>query len=215
MPRLVAVSKKQPIEKVTWAYRQGVRHFGENYVQDLLSKAKHVQRLGGYSDIKWHFIGHLQRKKTKLLTNVPGLWMVETLDSVKTADSLNRHWALRDKGDDPLRVLIQINTSNEDSKHGVGVDGCLDLVQYIRDECEHLHFAGLMTIGRMNHQHQIHGPNPDFMLLWECRKHICSTLELSDRLELSMGMSADYEHAVELGSTNIRIGTALFGERPD
>lgn len=104
--RLVAVSKTKSEGDVRAAYDAGQRHFGENYAQELAEKAPQLP-----ADVRWHFIGHLQTNKAKLVANVPGLYMVETIDSAKLASALNR--ALPETAP-PLRVLIQVNTSGED-----------------------------------------------------------------------------------------------------
>lgn len=212
-PRLVAVSKAQPLCRVQTAYQEGLRHFGENYVQELHSKATELQRLGGYGDIRWHFIGHLQGNKTKLLTAVPGLWQVETVHNEKMAQTLNRMWGKREGAGQPLRVLMQVNTSEEDNKHGCQPEECVTLARFIVTECPHLTFQGLMTVGRQGHPLE-EGPNPDFQMLAHCSASLQQTLRLSRPLELSMGMTADFQHAISMGSTSIRVGTALFGRPP-
>ncbi|KAL5471362.1 hypothetical protein EMCRGX_G029473, partial [Ephydatia muelleri] len=208
-PTLVAVSKKHSAQAVCHAYNAGLRHFGENYVQELHSKALAVQ--GQCKEIKWHFIGHLQRNKTKVLVDVPHLWMVETLESEKMAQTLNTAWSTSEH-QRPLRVLVQVNTSRENDKHGCLPEACQDLVQFVTKECRHLTFCGLMTIGRAGYNAK-DGPNPDFMTLLRCGEKLLQSLHLDRPLEFSMGMSADYHHAVQLGSTIVRIGSAIFGAR--
>ncbi|XP_064382917.1 pyridoxal phosphate homeostasis protein-like isoform X2 [Halichondria panicea] len=201
--------------KIQWAYNQGLRHFGENYVQELESKARYLHNHTNCTDIKWHFIGHLQSKKAKLLTNIPGMWMVETLDSLKLANKLNSYWGLRENGSHLLKVLVQVNTSKEESKHGCMPEESVDLVQYVMENCENLDFKGLMTIGQMGHSYDERGSNPDFLRLVDCHDKVKKLLKIHRPLELSMGMSGDYEHAIEHGSTSVRVGTALFGPRDD
>ena len=111
--RLVAVSKTKPASDILALYDIGHKHFGENYVQELVSKAQELPR-----DVCWHFIGHLQSQKAKtLIEGVPNLHLFESLDSKKLADKLNR--AIESANRDPLQIYIQINTSGEDSKSGV------------------------------------------------------------------------------------------------
>jgi len=202
-PRLVAVSKIKPSFLVKAAYDAGQRHFGENYIQELATKAEELSDLEG---IKWHFIGHLQSNKCKQLLGVPHLYMIETVDSQKLASILNKTW----EGLHPLNIMVQINTSGEESKSGIEPSDVSDLVEYVLKECPKLHFSGLMTIGR-----PAPSPDqPDFKLMVELRKHVCEKFGLSlDDVELSMGMSSDYKVAIEMGSTNVRIGSVIFGER--
>ena len=157
-PRLVAVSKTKPPELVVEAYRSRQRHFGENYVQELLDKANH-SLLVGLEDIRWHFIGHLQRNKCNNLTSVPHLWCVETVDSERLATSLDASWKKRNSKD-KLKVFVQVNSSYEESKHGCHPDKASEIVRHVRENCEVLDFQGLMTIRKIDHDYSS-GPNPD------------------------------------------------------
>ncbi|KOC65776.1 Proline synthase co-transcribed bacterial like protein [Habropoda laboriosa] len=214
-PRLVAVSKLQPPELILEAYKAGQRHFGENYVNELVEKGNHVQILEKCIDIHWHFIGHLQRNKVNKILNVPNLYIIETVDNEKLALTLNTSWPKFRKYDDlKLKVMVQVNTSNEEDKNGCEMTHVSSLVKYIIDNCKNLEFIGLMTIGMFGYD-ITKGPNPDFLCLKECKEKVSKELTIdSKKIELSMGMSNDYEHAVELGSTNVRVGSAIFGERP-
>lgn len=116
LPRLVAVSKTKPIDLIIDAYEAGQRHFGENYVQELIDKASDPKLLDKCKDIKWHFIGHLQSNKVNKIINLPNLYMIETVDSQKLVDVLNKKWESLNKAEDKLNVMIQINTSEEDGK---------------------------------------------------------------------------------------------------
>ncbi|KAL7753204.1 hypothetical protein RI367_000979 [Sorochytrium milnesiophthora] len=202
---LVAVSKTKPASDIQALYDAGHRHFGENYVQELVDKAQALPK-----DIRWHFIGHLQSNKVKLLTSVSSLHMVETVDSAKLADTLNKHWG----GDHGLRVLVQINTSGEASKSGVasGAEAAA-LAQHIVSRCPRLQFCGLMTIGAVAEPE--HGERrQDFeALAAAAREVVQSTMPSSPPLELSMGMSGDYPDAIRHGSSNVRVGSVLFGAR--
>ena len=210
-PRLVAVSKTKPPELVLEAYRNGQRHFGENYVQELVDKASH-SLLAGLDDIRWHFVGHLQRNKCNHVTSVPHLWCVETVDSERLANSLDASWK-KSKSKEKLKVFVQVNTSDEESKHGCHRDKASEIVRHIIEKCESLDFQGLMTIGKLGHDYST-GPNPDFEYLVETRCRVCKELGLrEEQVELSMGMSADYEQAILAGSTNIRVGSTIFGSR--
>ncbi|XP_040098863.1 pyridoxal phosphate homeostasis protein isoform X2 [Oryx dammah] len=203
-PRLVAVSKTKPADMVMEAYSHGQRTFGENYVQELLEKASNPQILSSCPEIKWHFIGHLQKQNVNKLMAVPNLSMLETVDSVKLADKVNSAW--QKKGSpERLKVMVQINTSGEEKTAA--------LVEHINAKCPSLEFVGLMTIGSFGHDLS-QGPNPDFQVLLSLREELCRKLGAApEQVELSMGMSVDFQHAIEVGSTNIRIGSTIFGER--
>ncbi|RLV87528.1 hypothetical protein DV515_00015602 [Chloebia gouldiae] len=188
-PRLVAVSKTKPAEMVMEAYRHGQRSFGENYVQELLEKA---------SDSR--------------TSTVPNLFMLETVDSVKLADRVNSSWQKKGSSQ-KLKVMVQVNTSGEDSKHGLPPGDTAAAVEHVINKCPSLEFVGLMTIGSIGHDLS-KGPNPDFQVLLSLRQEVCEKLNLPlDKVELSMGMSTDFQHAIEVGSTNVRIGSTIFGER--
>eukprot|EP00038_Savillea_parva_P007500 m.170609 g.170609 ORF g.170609 m.170609 type:complete len:317 (-) comp13264_c0_seq1:158-1108(-) len=209
-PRLVAVSKTKPMEAVLAAYHAGQRVFGENYVQELVAKANDPT---SPPDIAWHFIGTLQSNKAKVVAAVPNLAMIETVTSEKLAHLLDKAVDAQDRPD-PLPVLVQVNTSGEDNKGGVEPAQCSDLVAVIRDTCPHLKFAGLMTIGQIGRVTTPGEVNPDFERLIQCKKDVCDKLKLDpDAVEVSMGMSGDFEHAIELGSTNVRVGSTIFGAR--
>ena len=211
--RLVAVSKTKPPEAILEAYKQGQRHFGENYVQELVEKATHPL-LVDLEGICWSFIGHLQRNKCNSLLSAPHIWGVETVDSHRLATTLDGSWGR--KRSDPshkLNVFVQVNTSGETSKSGYDPKAAADIVKHIVDTCANLKFLGLMTIGRFGHDYRL-GPNPDFECLTSTRTDVCAALGLNEcDCELSMGMSADFEQAIAAGSTNVRVGTTIFGAR--
>ncbi|KAM9195059.1 pyridoxal phosphate homeostasis protein isoform 3-T3 [Dugong dugon] len=117
-PRLVAVSKTKPADMVIEAYSHGQHTFGENYVQELLEKASNPKILSSCPEIKWHFIGHLQKQNVNKLMAVPNLFMLETVDSVKLADKVNSSW--QKKGSpERLKVMVQVNTSGEENRSGI------------------------------------------------------------------------------------------------
>ncbi|KAF5894091.1 proline synthase co-transcribed bacterial protein-like, partial [Clarias magur] len=181
---------------VVEAYKHGQRNFGENYVNELVEKASHPLILTSCPEIKWHFIGHLQKGNVNKLLGVPNLYMVETIDSVKLADKVNSSWQkLRSSNTRGLKVMIQINTSGEESKHGLHPDETVNTVMHIVSNCPALDFSGLMTIGRYGYDLS-EGPNPDFQILLKHRQEVCESLNLPvEQVELSMGMSTDFEHA--------------------
>ncbi|KAL1975748.1 hypothetical protein VTN31DRAFT_4140 [Thermomyces dupontii] len=224
--RLVAVSKLKPASDILALHNAHPDlHFGENYVQELLEKARLLP-----ASIKWHFIGGLQSNKcVTLARDVPGLWAVESVDTEKKASLLNRGWGERprpnnnngqEQEEERLRVYVQVNTSAEPNKSGVEPSAAPALCRFIREQCPRLKLQGLMTIGAIARSTQL-APgqeNEDFVTLVKVREAVEQDLGLQsegeDRLELSMGMSADFESAIRLGSDEVRIGTDIFGERP-
>lgn len=257
-PRLVAVSKLHPPSSIMAAHVDaGQDHFGENYVQELVDKAKVLPE-----SIKWHFVGGLQSNKGKALASIKNLWCVETLDSIKAANVLEKALSASEErkaaASGPLRVYLQVNTSGEEAKSGVAPledaaaagagQELIELAEHVVKACPNLLFAGLMTIGSAANSRSNSGgtitdreqaleANPDFAKLDQSRtnivqhlrnakiqpaqadeQHYAQLLESDNSpdecLELSMGMTADFEVAIAAGSANVRIGTACFGERP-
>ncbi|KAK9268410.1 hypothetical protein L1049_000160 [Liquidambar formosana] len=202
--RVVAVSKTKPVSLIRQVYDAGHRCFGENYVQEFVEKAPQLPE-----DIEWHFIGHLQSNKVKsLLAAVPNLAMVEGVDNEKLANHLDR--VVSSIGRKPLKVLVQVNTSGEASKSGVEPSGCVELAKHVQLGCPNLKFSGLMTIGMANYT----STPENFRTLLNCRIETCKVLGIAEeQCELSMGMSGDFEQAIEMGSTNVRIGSTIFGPR--
>uniref|UniRef100_A0A8C5U8B4 Pyridoxal phosphate binding protein n=1 Tax=Malurus cyaneus samueli TaxID=2593467 RepID=A0A8C5U8B4_9PASS len=148
-----------------------------------------------------------QKGNVNKLIAVPNLFMLETVDSVKLADRVNSSWQKKGSSQ-KLKVMVQVNTSGEDSKW-------LLVTWHVINKCPSLEFVGLMTIGSIGHDLS-KGPNPDFQMLLSLRQEVCQKLNLPvEKVELSMGMSTDFQHAVsiEVGSTNVRIGSTIFGER--
>ncbi|XP_063226808.1 pyridoxal phosphate homeostasis protein isoform X2 [Bacillus rossius redtenbacheri] len=162
-------------------------------------------------DVRWHLIGHLQRNKVNKVVGVPGIHLVESVDSRTLASALDAAWGRRAAGQ--LRVMVQVNTSGEAEKSGCKREEVTEVVKHVVENCTNLQFVGLMTIGKYGYDPS-QGPNPDYVSLLEVRKDVCLSLGVDpSQLELSMGMSDDFEQAVEMGSTNVRIGSAIFGHR--
>ncbi|RMZ75541.1 hypothetical protein DV738_g5406, partial [Chaetothyriales sp. CBS 135597] len=206
-------------------------HFGENYAQELIEKSRVLPR-----SIKWHMIGGLQSNKCRdLARQVSNLWAVESVDSVKKAGLLEKGRAERvlppppspegeggDKNEhenEKLRIFVQVNTSGEASKAGVAPDGeeLVQLCRYVREQCPHLQLQGLMTIGAIARSHAAGegAGNEDFECLKQARERVVRELGLQpEELELSMGMSEDFEAAIVQGSDEVRVGTTIFGTRP-
>ena len=208
--RLVAVSKTKPVSDIITAYNAGIRHFGENYIQELQEKSLNADILENCPEIKWHFVGHLQSNKIKLVSKVRNIYMLETVDNIKLADKLNSEPVFVD---DKLKVLVQVNSSGESQKSGVAPGEVISLVDHIICNCASLDFKGLMTIGSYSHDYSI-GENPDFECLLQCRDRVLEHLSWGpEAMEVSFGMSNDFLHAISMGSTNVRVGSSIFGER--
>lgn len=199
--RLIAVSKTKPASDIQALYNAGHRHFGENYFQELLDKAAQLP-----ADIQWHFIGHLQSAKSnKLIKDVPNLAVLETLDSSKLAGKLNNACVLAER--EKLSVYIQVDTSGETTKSGISLEELNELLGYIQNECPRLTVAGLMTIGAP-------GDLSCFDKLVSARDQAAAFLGVdASSMELSMGMSGDYEEAIRRGATSVRVGSTIFGAR--
>lgn len=213
IPRLVAVSKLKPKELIIEAYEAGQRYFGENYVQELLEKSTDPDILTQCPEINWHFIGHCQSSNVNKLLKSRNLALMETVSTSSLADKLQARCA---KEEMKLNILVQVNTSGEDNKSGVEPGTpTLDLVQHIVDKCPNLVFKGVMTIGAFSNSITDHEKaNPDFVKLKETRQKVAEVMKMPEQsLELSMGMSHDYEEAVRIGSTNVRVGSSIFGAR--
>ncbi|KAF3480775.1 YggS family pyridoxal phosphate enzyme [Arthroderma uncinatum] len=230
--RLVAVSKLKPASDILALHNPPTSHvhFGENYMQELLEKSKALT-----PEIRWHFIGGLQSNKcVTLAREVRGLWAVESVDTEKKASLLDKGWGERpefkDKGtggDDgvsesrarKLRVFVQVNTSGEESKSGVEPgEPTVELCRFIREKCPRLKLQGLMTIGAIARSKATtpENENEDFACLRDTRDLVMEKLSLEgdDTLELSMGMSNDFEGAIAMGSNQVRVGSTIFGARP-
>jgi len=207
--RLVAVSKTKPLELLQAAYETGQRYFGENYAQELMTKSAEMP-----DDVAWHFIGPLQSNKAAQLVKrcFPKLACIETISTIKLAAKLNRavdSWNEESSGEaKKLGIYIQVNTSGEETKSGVtpGAEVC-DLVKQISEECPSLSIDGLMTIGAP-------GDDSCFDTLAECRDEVAKVLGREPQeLDLSMGMSGDFEVAIAKGATSVRVGSTIFGAR--
>ncbi|MGA2102262.1 MAG: YggS family pyridoxal phosphate-dependent enzyme [Candidatus Sulfotelmatobacter sp.] len=201
----MAVSKTHPAERIREAYAAGLRLFGENRVQEFAGKA------GALSDLslaEWHMIGHLQTNKAGKAAELFGA--VDSVDSVKLAEKLDASArALRKK----LGVLIEVNVGGEAAKSGVSADS-LELEQLLvaAPRLEGLEFRGLMTVPPFTDDPKL--ARPYFRKLRELRDSIAARKLPSIRVDvLSIGMSHDFEIAIEEGSTCVRVGTAIFGER--
>jgi pyridoxal phosphate enzyme (YggS family) len=196
---LLAVSKTKPLSDVIEAYDHGQRHFGENYLQDALDKINHCP----HDDIEWHFIGAIQSNKTKTIST--HFDWVHTVDREKVARLLNQH---RPAHLPPLKVLIQVNISNESNKSGVALAQLSELVEHV-SQLPNLLLCGLMCIPATGQTESIQ--NHAFNKMAAARdqlNHIYPNIN-----QLSMGMSGDLSSAIACGSTMVRVGTDIFGAR--
>lgn len=196
---LLAVSKTKPPDQVREAYKSGLTAFGENYAQEMAEKAAALADL----PLSWHFIGPIQSNKTALIAEVSD-W-VHSIDRLKVARRLSEQ---RPEDKAPLNVLVQINTSNEDSKSGVGADAAPELMAAI-NELPGLRLRGLMTIPAATTDQM--AQREPFRQLRELMTRLSDPLPQLDTL--SMGMSGDLEAAVSEGANIVRVGTDIFGAR--
>jgi pyridoxal phosphate enzyme (YggS family) len=202
--RLIAVSKFQKLPAIQEAYHAGQRLFGENRVQELLLKHEWLPE-----DIEWHFIGHLQVNKAKYI--VPFVTMIHSADSVKLLNELEYN---ADKFNRRPKVLLQVHIAREDTKFGFSFDEIEEFVSNkMQDRFPHLTIAGLMGMATLTKNkericEEFSGLSALFTRLKEGY-----FAENDDFKEISMGMSNDYPIAIEKGSTLVRIGTKIFGER--
>ena len=203
---LMAVSKTFPAERIREAYDAGLRLFGENRVQEFAGKADLVRDL---HNAEWHLIGHLQSNKAARAVEL--FAAVDSVDSLRLAQKLNASAQQLGK---KLNVLIEINVGGEAAKSGLtpGSRELDELLLAARD-LEQLEFRGLMTVPPFTEDPQ--QGRPHFRKLRELRDQIAARrLPAVDANALSMGMSHDFEVAIEEGSTCVRVGTAIFGVRP-
>lgn len=197
---LLAVSKTKPLEYLEEAYEAGMRDFGENKVQELLKKEENF-----HDDVRWHLIGHLQTNKVKYL--VDKVHLIHSLDSIKLLNEIERVFKNADKS---VNTLIQINIGREESKTGILEEDLEEFIEAI-EKCKHVLVKGIMVIipigDEESNRHYFKKTKKIFDSLKE-RKFNNITMEI-----LSMGMTHDYLTAIEEGSTLVRVGTGIFGER--
>ena len=195
---LIGASKSQTIEKIIVAYEEGIKNFGENYLQEAEEKISKLDQ-----DIIWHFIGSIQSRKAKKIAEIFD-W-VHTIDSLKVADKLN---SFRPKSKGALNACLQLNIDDEESKSGLKIENLEEIIQKI-EALENLKIRGLMVIPKPRDSEE------------EQREVFRKVKEIYDSLvrqghnfdTLSMGMTSDYGVAIQEGATMIRIGTGIFGPR--
>ena len=199
--RLVAVSKTQAAAAVSEAARAGQGLFGENYVQEFTAKAAHVTE-----PVEWHFIGSLQSNKVRQLVGL--VTLIHSVDRLSLAQEISRQWGKAGKSCD---ILLEVNIAGETSKGGTTAEALLSLTREVAT-LPHLRIRGLMTMPPFYDDPD--AARPYFRRLRELAGVISSSrIPGVAMTELSMGMSGDFEAAIEEGATLVRVGTALFGRR--
>ncbi|WP_086232066.1 MULTISPECIES: YggS family pyridoxal phosphate-dependent enzyme [Campylobacter] len=191
--RLIAVSKNVTQNEVISLYNQGLREFGENRVQELKRKSEILSNL----DIKWHFIGRLQSNKINQLISLhPALW--QSCDSLEIALEVNKRLNYK------LDTLLQINSAKEESKQGVDPSDAIEIYKDIQNRCENLNLIGVMSIGANSDDEN------EIKRSFEITKNIFDKLKPQGAVICSMGMSGDFNLAIECGSNMVRLGTILY-----
>lgn len=201
---LLAVTKFHPIETLREAYGYGLRRFGENRVQELLSKQPNMP-----SDVKWHFIGHLQSNKVRQI--IGRVEMIESVDTVRLLNIIDRE---SQRAGVVTKVLLQLHVAREETKFGFSVDELMDFFESRGFESlSAVHICGLM--GMASNTDDMERVASDFKEISRCYDLLRNDKQLGLRGFdiLSMGMTNDYEIAIREGSNHVRIGTAIFGER--
>lgn len=198
---LIAVSKTKPLSDIEELITYGETEFGENKVQELVDKYEHVSK-----PVDWHLIGHLQTNKVKYI--VDKVCLIHSVDSVHLAKEIEKEAA---KHNVIVNILIQVNIAHEDTKFGIDATEIYNMIDEIKDY-EHVRVKGLMTIAPFvdnPEENRVHFRNLHQLLLDIKSKNIDNI----DMSILSMGMTNDYEVAIEEGATMVRVGTGIFGER--
>ncbi|MDX9789837.1 MAG: YggS family pyridoxal phosphate-dependent enzyme [Candidatus Kapaibacterium sp.] len=201
--RVIAVSKTHPAVSLEAAYNAGIRFFGENYVREMADKYDILVHKG-LVDIEWHFIGHLQSNKVKYLSSFVNY--IHSVDSLKLANEISSRAKANDRN---INILVQVNTSGEPNKSGCEPDDLSEIISEII-LLDNINIKGLMTIGTFTDDEKIQ--RKEFSTLRTLLENVNSELKLN-LSELSMGMTGDFETAIDEGATMIRIGTAIFGSR--
>lgn len=198
---LIAVSKTKPVPMLEEAYCAGSRDFGENKVQEIMDKYPVLPK-----DIHWHMIGHLQRNKVKYI--VDKVCLIHSVDSLRLAEEISSQ---AEKKQVEVDILVEVNIAQEESKFGVSCEESIQLVEAI-SKLPHIHIQGLMAIAPF-----VENPEDNRAYFRQIKKLSVDIMKKNiDNVSmsaLSMGMTGDYMVAVEEGSTMVRVGTGIFGER--
>ena len=198
---LISVSKTKPVSMLQEAYDAGSRDFGENKVQEIMDKYPQLP-----SDIRWHMIGHLQRNKVKYIVDKVAL--IHSVDSLRLAETIENEAA---KHNVTVPILIEVNVAQEESKFGLKTEEVLSLVESVA-VLPHINIKGLMTIAPY-----VEDPEENREIFRELKKLsvdiAAKNINNVNMSVLSMGMTGDYQVAVQEGATMVRVGTGIFGER--
>lgn len=198
---LIAVSKTKPVEMIEDAIEYGIKDFGENKVQEMSDKMNTIS-----AELNWHLIGHLQRNKVKYI--VDKTYLIHSVDSLRLAEQINQEAKKRNV---ICNVLIEVNIAQEESKFGVTKEELPNLLRQIRD-LKNVYVKGLMTIAPF-----VDNPEDNREYFKEMHKlFVDMSAENTDNIRmevLSMGMTGDYQVAIEEGATMVRVGTGIFGTR--
>ena len=198
---LIAVSKTKPVSMLQEAYDAGIRDFGENKVQEILEK---YDQLPG--DIRWHMIGHLQRNKVKYI--IDKVCLIHSVDSLRLAEEISKEAV---KHNLTMPILIELNIAAEESKFGLSFEECEEMITQI-STLPNIQIKGLMTVAPFvenaeeNREYFKAMKQLSVDIMTKNIDNVCMDI-------LSMGMTGDYEVAIEEGSTHVRVGTGIFGER--
>ena len=199
---LIAVSKTKPVSAIEEAYACGIRDFGENKVQELVDKYEQLPK-----DIRWHMIGHLQRNKVKYI--VDKVYMIHSVDSLRLAEEISKEAIKKNVN---VNILVEVNIAEEESKFGIHTkQECVELVKQIA-KLPNIYIKGLMTVAPYTE-------NAEENRLYFAKLRQLAVDIKNEKIDniyvdiLSMGMSGDYEVAVEEGASYVRVGTGIFGER--
>ncbi len=202
--KLVAVSKTKPAEEIEEAYAAGQRVFGENQVQELIEKYEKLPK-----DIQWHLIGHLQTNKVKYIA--PFITLIESVDSLKLLQEIDKQGA---KNNRIIDCLLQVYIADEDTKFGLGYDELIELLRSAEYAAmKNIRITGLMGIAtNTDKEKQIRDEFHELKVLFDGIKASFFRKDAAFK-EISMGMSSDYKLAIEQGSTMVRLGSTIFGQR--
>lgn len=200
---LVAVSKTKPLQDIEEAYKAGQRIFGENKIQEMVEKHQHLPK-----DIEWHMIGHVQRNKVKYMAGFVSL--IHGVDNLKLFEEINKQ---AQKHNRIIHCLLQIKIAEEDSKFGLPIDEASSLIQSDAfANLKHIKLVGVM--GMATFTDKLQQIKKEFLSLKSCFDQLQQiTTDNVSFKTISMGMSGDYQLAIECGSTMVRVGSSIFGAR--
>jgi PLP dependent protein len=197
---LVAVSKTHTIDAIKQLYDQGQLDFAENKVQELVQKYENLPK-----DIRWHFIGHLQTNKVKLIAGF--ISMIQSVDSLKLCMEIQKQAAIQNR---TIDCLLQIKIASEDSKYGIPPENVVSFIDELQQHSfPNIQFKGVMGMSTFTQDESV--IKTEFLLLKSIFDQVKTRFK--DAHVLSMGMSSDYQLAIEMGSNMVRIGSLIFGQR--